>query len=459
MPALTGRHVALDGVDVPTAVAAALGEELAVLSDEARRGLDGAAVAGDPFEPELAAAAADVSNAALLATLDELLSLDLIHSTDVPRRFRFRHPLVRRVVYELTPGGWRIGAHGRCATALAARGASPAMRAHHVEWSAHHGDLDAVATLREAGEGAQQRTPESAARWFGAALRLLPSTHSSADRGDLLLSQAGALAAAGRFAESHSALVETMALLPPDATVTRARLTVRCARLEHVLLRRVEARTQLERALAEVNDRNSPEAASLMLALAVESYYDMDPEAVYKWAGSALGVEHLEPAGLRAEALALRANGAVIAGLGPEAVACLDEAVAFVDALGDDELAPHLDALAHLGTAEFYFPRFAAAVEHVERALTLGRATGQGDLFPSLYPVLSTALARLGRIAEAIDVAETALEVARLVDNTHQIAWGLVNRSNIAVAAGDLELRSFRCLTRRCSWRSNSTVS
>lgn len=435
----SGRDLALGGVDVPSAVAAALGEELALLSDAARRGLDAAAVAGDPFESELAAAAAEVTDVELLAMLDELLALDLTRPTDVPRRFRFRHPLVRRVVYESTPAGWRIGAHERCAQALAARGAPPAMRAHHVEWSARHGDLDAVATLREAGEAAQQRTPESAARWFGAALRLLPSTSSSDDRVELLLAQAGALAAAGRFAESHSALVDTMKILPSDATVMRARLTARCARLEHLLLRRVEARIRLERALAEVHDRDSPEAVSLMLALAVEGYYDMEPEALYTWAGRALDAKNLAPVGLRAEALALRANGAVLVGRGAEAVALLDEAEALVDGLEDHELESHLDALAHVGTAEFYFPRFAAAVEHVERALRIGRATGQADLFPSLYPVLATALGRLGRITEAIDVADTALEVARLLDNTHQVAWGLVNRSNIALVAGDLD--------------------
>ena len=45
----------LAGLDVPPAVASALAEELALLSDDARRVLEGAAVAGDPFEPELAA--------------------------------------------------------------------------------------------------------------------------------------------------------------------------------------------------------------------------------------------------------------------------------------------------------------------------------------------------------------------------------------------------------------------
>ena len=57
--------------------------------------------------------------------VDELLRLDLIRQTNVPRRFRFRHPLVRRAVYESTPGAWRLGAHERCAQALAERGPRP----------------------------------------------------------------------------------------------------------------------------------------------------------------------------------------------------------------------------------------------------------------------------------------------------------------------------------------------
>ena len=71
--------------------------------------------------------------AAAIDALDELLALDLIRATDVPRRFRFRHPLVRRAVYEAAPGGWRLGAHERTAAALAERGAPASARAHHVE--------------------------------------------------------------------------------------------------------------------------------------------------------------------------------------------------------------------------------------------------------------------------------------------------------------------------------------
>ena len=102
-------------------VAAALTEELAVLSERARLVLEGASVAGDPFEPDLAAAAAGVSEASVIQALDELLRCDLVRATDVPRRFRFRHPIVRRAVYEATPGGWRLGAHERAAESLSAR--------------------------------------------------------------------------------------------------------------------------------------------------------------------------------------------------------------------------------------------------------------------------------------------------------------------------------------------------
>lgn len=174
----------------------------------ARRVLEGAAVAGDPFEPELAAAAAAIAEDLAISAVDELLQLDLIRPADVPRRFRFRHPLVRRAVYEAVPGGWRLGAHQRCAEALAARGAAPAARAHHIERSAREGDLAAVAVLREAGEAAARLAPASAARWFADALRLLPHTAPSEERVALLLARAGSLAATDRFAESRADLLD-----------------------------------------------------------------------------------------------------------------------------------------------------------------------------------------------------------------------------------------------------------
>ena len=139
-------------IEVPSAIAAALAEELALLSGTARLVLEGAAVAGDPFELELAAAAAAIAEDPAITAVDELLQLDLIRPADVPRRFRFRHPLVRHAVYEAAPGGWRLGAHERCAEALTARGATAAARAHHLERSAREGDLAAAGVLREAGE-------------------------------------------------------------------------------------------------------------------------------------------------------------------------------------------------------------------------------------------------------------------------------------------------------------------
>jgi predicted ATPase len=122
------QDVSLAGVRVPPMVAAALTEELALLSDGARLVLEGASVAGDPFEPDLAASAAGISEISAVEALDELLRCDLVRVTDVPRRFRFRHPIVRRAVYEATPGGWRLGAHERTAESLSARGASIAAR-------------------------------------------------------------------------------------------------------------------------------------------------------------------------------------------------------------------------------------------------------------------------------------------------------------------------------------------
>ena len=121
---------------VPPAVAAALAAELAGLAPIARRVLDAAAVAGDPFEPELAAAVAELPEPAALHALDELLLRALVRPATAARRFVFRHPIVRHAVYVATPPRMALGAHARAAEALERHGAGPVRRAFHVEQAA-----------------------------------------------------------------------------------------------------------------------------------------------------------------------------------------------------------------------------------------------------------------------------------------------------------------------------------
>ena len=89
------------------AVTVAMSDELALLDRNTRRVLEGAAVAGDPFVLELVASAAELSEAAVAESLDLLQTRDLVRPTEAPRRFRFRHPLLRRAVYDAAPRAWR----------------------------------------------------------------------------------------------------------------------------------------------------------------------------------------------------------------------------------------------------------------------------------------------------------------------------------------------------------------
>ena len=392
-PSTAVDETSLAGVDVPAAVAAALTEELALLSKEARTVLEGSAVAGDPFDPELAAAAAGAAEAASIDALDELLRLDLVRPTDVPRRFRFRHPLVRRAVYEAMPGGWRLSAHERCADALSLRGSPASAIAHHVERSARQGDEAAVALLQQAGETAAPRAPGSAARWFAAALRLLPASAPSDRRVELLLARSEALAATGQLGESHAALLESMKIVPAEAESLRVRLTAACARVEHLLGRYNEAHTHLKTALVGLRDPNSAQGVELMIELAGDSLYHGDYDAMRVWASRAVdAATPLDDEALVAAAQAVRALASAVGGRAAEGQTYSGEAATLIDRLSDDDLGRRVDALAHLATAEFYLEQFAEAGSHAERALRIGRTYGKGDLFPLIVPMLGGSL-------------------------------------------------------------------
>ena len=219
--------------------------------------LEGAAVLGDPFDPELAAVAADLDEAEALVLLDELLDADLVRPTELPRRFRFRHPIVRSAVYESAKPGWRLAAHGRLAAALEERGAAPGEYARHLECSAAVGDEHSIALLTQAGHAATPRAPATAAHCFGAALRLL-ATDDPEPRLQLLAPMATALGAAGQITESRDALREAIALVPTDAGAQRTRLIAACAAMEFLLGRTDEARSMLFDALTELPATRPP---------------------------------------------------------------------------------------------------------------------------------------------------------------------------------------------------------
>ena len=428
------------GVDVPPAVAATLSEELALLSDGARLVLDGAAVAGDPFEPELAAAAAATSEATAMEAVDELLRADLVRATDVPRRFRFRHPLVRRAVYEATAAGWRLGAHERCAEALALRGATVA-RAHHVERSARQGDLEAVALLREAGESAARLAPESAARWFGAALRVLPQTAPVHDRVELLLARAGALSAAGHFGEAHEALGEAIAIVPAELSALSTTVATTYAAVERQLGRYEQAHARLLRTLRSLPEHDSIEAVELLIELTLNEFYRSRYAAMHDWAGRAVSAAKVvgDPA-LLAAALAMPALAVSMTGPTETARAHRSEAATLVDQLSDDDLARRPDAASWLAAAELYLDLYAEADLHASRAAGLARAIGRGDPLFRLYPILPRIWYVRGKLGEAAELLDNAIEAGRLLGSPPALAGNLFNRSVVALAAGDLEV-------------------
>jgi DNA-binding CsgD family transcriptional regulator len=436
------RRLATGMAGVPRPVRAALAGEVDVLPARAREVLEGASVAGDPFDPELAAAAVAVSEGEALSALDELLAADLIRPTNQPRRFRFRHPLVRRAVYEGMPGGSRLAAHARTADALAARGASPAQRAHHAERAARPGDMDAVGLLAEAAGETASRAPSTAAGWYGAALRLLPDGPEHDDRRlDLLRAQADAFTAANRAVEARDGLRRALRLIPPEAAVARAEMTAALAHLEVWLINHDEAHDLLTKARSALGDDAPREFALLTLELAAERYSCADYPTVEQLVEEARGAarEAADPV-LEADAAAQAARAASegLRGVDVAAVAraesLLDEAEGLVDALPDEALAERLEMLLPLSNAQLYGDR--CETPAAERGLRLATQTGQGFLASMFRALIGYAAERSGQLELAAKAADDAVESALVSGNATMLWWGAQLSAWVAVAQG-----------------------
>jgi ATP/maltotriose-dependent transcriptional regulator MalT len=430
------RRVARDPAEaLPPTLMAAVGLEIAALPDDSRALIEGAAVAGDPFDPDLAAAAAhaEPAGANLTAALDRLVAADLVRPTGHGRTFAFRHPLVRRAVYDAAPPGWRLEAHERTAGALAARGAGPAVRAHHVARYARQGDLEAVDLLAAAAAAVRDSAPATAARRYATALALLPDEDTER-RAALLGPMALAQGAAGRLEEARDTLDAVLRLLPGEPTTYRIRLIGAAANLEAMMGRGSDVR---RRVLAALEVTPPERSAGLQLTLALTAYTTVDLEAMR--AAAALALEHAgddEPT-IRAAAEATGGLATVLLGEPEAGRAAMGRAVALLAAVDDTVLASRIDDAWLVAVGCLLVEDPAAGLPVATRAIDVARATSQDRVIPMLAGIRAMLHEHHLRLDEALQDAETATDAARLFGDPGQLHQAVMNRANILHLRGE----------------------
>jgi len=423
---------------VPRAVIAAIHEQLMGVSEAARRALEAAAVAGESFEPELIAAIAEIDEPDALKAVDELLDFDLLQATDAPRRFRFRHPIVRRAVYDRMARGWQIGAHARAALSLAHARVPASAIAHHVEASAAVGDEQAIALLTEAGREVAPRAPETAGRWLLAATRLLPRRGGDADRRvSLLFEAASALTFAGAYEEALAALNEIGALLSPTCVRERAELVAKISFATRMSGRPLETRLLVTRALDGLPPESSS-ALALKLELAIDHYWRGEFARMHEASEPVLAEARDRGETLFvafAAALCSMASGSL--NRPGHALAELDEAREALDSLSDQRVAERIDVAGYVAQAASALERIDDALECISRGKALAEVTGQTPYIPGMLVQETNALFMKGRIGEAKAVAETTTDAAVLTGNDQFAIWALWADAMVCSCAGD----------------------
>ncbi len=438
-----GQRAGWDGhgpagpADIPHPVVAAIRQEIGGLPMTVRLLAQGAAVAGEPFEPDLAAACAGVTGEAALAGLDQLVSLGIVRPADGPRRFAFRHPIVLRVVYDCAGPGWRLAAHARAAAALAERGTPITTQAHHVALAASAGDLPAAALLASAAAEVSARAPASAADWLEAALQLLPGHGRAAQRRDLLVSLARVRTTLGDLPAAHQAWLRALDLVSPGEPEPIT-LVAGCAGVELGLGQWQAARSRLTAALAALPASQPAARAIVCLELAGSWLATLDFSQAAEYATQAVTLTAATDRLLWATAAGFLALVRAMTEQTAAARPLAAEAAAVLDGLTDAELAPCLDALLHLGWAERLLEDYPAAVAHLGRGIALAEEHGGS---PYLIPAMAEqakVLAECGRVGEGQDLIETAVEMARLSGLALPLVFSMLGKVAVLAAAGDL---------------------
>jgi tetratricopeptide (TPR) repeat protein len=290
---------------VPEGVREVIARRLRRLGDEARAGLQVAAVIGREFDFDLLEAVAPLDGDALVVALEAAVDAGVLRETGRVGRYVFGHALLQATLYDSLSALRRARLHGRVGEAVVALREADLdphlpVLAHHFAQAAQAGRADRAIdfALLAARRADRLLAWEEAAEHYRAALRAREIAGAPADRvhAELLLALGESQDRAGLEQDARQTFRDAAAIareLADPGLLGRAALGY--AGPWSVLGRVDEVRAEfLEEALVALPpDDDIPLRARLLARLALEQYYGGDPERRLRLSGEALALARL----------------------------------------------------------------------------------------------------------------------------------------------------------------------
>lgn len=426
---------------LPAQIAGLLLGEVTSLNERAALVAASAAVLGEHCDLDSLAAVSELDRSEVEDAVDTLLARDILRTCGHRMSFRFRHPILRRAVYDDSGSTWRLWAHRRALAVLAARGTSATALAVHVERSSPHAGAGGLAILTEAAREVLLTDPGRAAHLLETALRTFseaaPEPRERVElQLQLLLSRA--LGLAGRLPESRDLLHRVMRTIPADDPAQRASAAEFCALIESLLGHFTEARALLDEAVAGVLALPDPprEAATLLVARGMIGAFDGQAPSRDQVGFAAELARRYDDRVAEAGVLVLRGLCDAFDRIA-ESRGSLAAAAAAVNRLSDAELAPHPEYLGVLGCAETVVGLFQDAERHFTRGMGMAYRDGQYYVLPALMIGLGNAYRHTRTMSDARRIAREARELAARNGSEHLCGLALALEALTAVWGGD----------------------